>query len=215
VDDSFYRAFLPAEHRVCGLKLKPYSSWHALILYAIKSSLVEGQGNTTPSDLVIACRVCQTTWPKQPSLKMRLRDWFRVKWMERYPSAFLREFESFALYLKDHTSRPQFWNVVEGGSFREVTGPVVMWTLAGLITSSTLQPKQAWNMSVGEAAWYDASIAERNGSHLRFLWDSDVENPPVQDNLSEDELYEQAVEHLGSEAADRWYKARKENDLCH
>lgn len=137
--------------------------------------------------------------------------------MERSGSIFLREFEAFALYLKDHTSRPRFWSVVDGGAYRDVSGPVVMWTVAGLISNTTLSPKEVWNLSVGEASWYDASIAEREGSQLRFLWDDDLVDDDLSSvgELTEDEIYKQAISDLGQEGADKWYQARKENQKCH
>ena len=72
-------------------------------------------------------------------------------------------------------------------------------------------------MSVGEASWYDASIAEREGSQLRFLWDDDLIEDDLHSvaELTEDEIYKQAVSDLGQEGADRWYQARKENQKCH
>ena len=211
MDDRFFQAFLPGDHRVCGRKLRPYSAWHSLILHAINSPLVDDEGTCTPLDLIHAIRVVSTVYPAQPDLRPSIRDLIWVWRMNRNADLFSREWKLYSAYLADFTSRPRFWQDAESfGS--TVTGPACLLMVAALISRSSLLLHEAWNMSLAEGQWLEATIEERAGARLNFFYEQDVvEGVPDHDinELSDDEIYEQAVKDLGKKAADVWMMNRR------
>lgn len=109
-----------------------------------------------------------------------------------------------------HCSRPEFWQST-GDERRSLTGPPVLLTVSNL-TAHGIPLADAWNMSPGEASWYEAVFAEREGSEDRFLWEEDLlDDLPDLNEVDEATLYEQAIIDLGEDGAKIWLQARHNN----
>lgn len=210
MDDSFYKAFFPPEVRVCGVKLRPFSLWHRVCLGAVDSPFLDGGREFTPADLLVALQICKTEWPNQPDLRPSLLGRWRKRRMTNSHIRFARAGRVFVRYLSDFSSRPQFWTS-ESDNRRILTGPPILSQVCSLVANGH-SLKDAWNMSPGEADWYDCTQAERMGAEDRFLWEDDLEDDlPDLNEVDEETLMKQAILDLGPERAKQWAKARKES----
>ena len=209
MDDRFYNAFFEGDHKVLGVTLKPFSLWHQCILEAIDSPLVNGK-KVMPEDVLLAIEVFKISYPNQPRFNLspsRVIRLLRSRVNKKYTEKLVDRVSTF---IKANTSLPRFRASESQNMGGGLTAPPVMQTVVSLIKYGWSE-QEAWNMSVGRARWYEAAMMERESSSIKFLYETELDAFRAFMNRSDDEVYAQAVQDLGQEQADRWWKNRKEN----
>ena len=176
-------------HKILGIRLRPFSFWHAAYLDFIKSPFaghvrpapLSGAGvQTKPDlgDLILAIACCRARYPNPPSftgLRWRLLRWraklcysIRVRRLRHAPlMAEGLETLAFYRYLKDYSSVPTYG---ESEDSQPVKTP---WYLFAVALQLRLNPRltvaQAWNSSIGLAGWMNAAHIEASGTKIDIL----------------------------------------------
>lgn len=209
MDDRFLHGLIGSPTKVCHYRLKAFTSWHLLLLSAVKSPIIETDKDCTIDDLLVCLKVIQSQWPEVPELKPTLRDkwWaFRMKhgMVARY------EFDKFSEWLKVQLSFPEFWEK-EGDDTSVDTSnmPTLLSLIAGIICNSTISLQQAWNMRLAEARWYQAAIAQNNGAEFKIVDES--QPMPELGEVDPDEAVKVARETLPPAVFEQWYEGYKLN----
>lgn len=115
---DFYLAEIPEPVVLLGLRLRPYSLGHVILLHRIESAFVTGDGPVTIGDLAMSVLVCAHPYKEALALLDEPRlDKFMLRWHARLtaPTWWLRlRGQSRALDLKAKASA--FAEYIEAGS---------------------------------------------------------------------------------------------------
>lgn len=208
--ESFYRSFLTPEVKLLGYRLKPYCFGHQVILKALESPFLLGDRDVTPPDLIVAVKVCSLSYPFEPDIDFTFLDKVKANFLNYRPTHFFKLCILFQQYLNEHNQCPEYWHNTEGTG-NSVSAPDELFYISSLVKNG-IPLKDAWNMSIGLATWLNASFFELSGCEARYTdpIDDDL-NPPDISELTEDQIYEQAVKDLGEERAKILMKLRREN----
>lgn len=121
---DFYLSALPEPVTLLGLKLRPYSLGHVLLLHRVESAFVCG-GNVTYADLALSVFICAQTYreaeasfsdPKLPRFMRKWHDkltgdpWWRPR-LRRRKFAVIdlkAKSEAFAKYIEDGSRSPYY-----------------------------------------------------------------------------------------------------------
>jgi hypothetical protein len=162
-------AFLNANHRVYGLKMRPLSLGHAFALESIGSPFYTGALGTA-SQLRLAAWICS-----RPALAAfdangpRFRAW---SWMAGKMD-FETEAAKWAVYVADYCAPPQFWVRQTKEKHEPSKIPASILTVVHLMRLG-MSEEQAWQTPVGVAAWYEAAHYEsESGNRLDIVTDSE------------------------------------------
>lgn len=171
-DDRYYSAFLSLDsHTVCGYKLRPFSLKTRLTLEAIKSPLIPGSktaNQTTPSDLILAARVCAIPDPFVAARGGRFMDKVWLLRMLGGSPMFAAQLMAWRNYLLD-TARHPF--VAQTKEPKTKTPSGIEWTLsvASTLIEMGFTEEEAWTMPEGRAMFYFYAKAIREGADLRIV----------------------------------------------
>ena len=229
VDDAFLAALFPGEHRILGRRLQVYCHGHLASLYACQSPFVAAAGTDAQigaGDLILALRICQT--PGFPlltprDLRPRLRDLPLRWWIEGKQARLRAAAESFQRYQDGHCSFPEFYRkgaTAEDEDLPEtdapagllLSAPFVLARVCSLISRTTISEERAWRMPLALPSWYIGTMDELAGTGARFLNESEDNEDDLPEDftqMSEADLYQQALRDLGKARADEWRKARR------
>ena len=106
-DERFAEGFLHKSHRVFGIRLKPFSTWHRLQLEWIDSKMLLGGGGKW--DVYAAARICSSEYPVAADVTTP-RGIRAIWWRLRYLfTPWKREAKKFYDYLDDYYSPPKLW----------------------------------------------------------------------------------------------------------
>ena len=221
MDDRFFAALFPCRHRILGFRLRPYSFGHLAALMAVGSPLVAEAGPAAEAgagDLLLALRVCRLpAYPLLASEDLRPRfvlDGLLRWWLERRPARLKRYVQAFVCYRDDHSSFPEFYrqeaiDAEAPPSGRTLSAPALLARVCTLISRTSITLEQAWSMPLALPSWMIGTLDELDGAPVRFSSEHDEDDLPPEEELSEEELYQRAVVHLGQVAADAWRAARQ------
>jgi len=178
VDDSFAEAVVHSKaHRVLGLRLRPFSLWHAANLDFIASPFAGHKTLVDLAALYVAARVCQLRYPsvyRRSHLERALKLWmlWRFKATKRHrgkPARFplLAEVAKFSAYLRDYASRPEY---MQGEDSVPVRCPWYLYEAALLKNYNPgMTWGQCWDFPVGEAGWCNAAMHEAHGNKIELV----------------------------------------------
>ncbi len=167
LDETFAEAIVhQPRHRVLGLKLWPFSFWHAANLDFIESPFAGHTGQLDLAALLLAVKVCRLRYPSQLStLNSQLRRF--IVWRYGAQAAYLAQLNAFCVYLRDYNTGPVF------GAKDDSPGLKCPWYLIAVCQTLQNNPRltlaQAWNTEVGLGAWCNAAHAEARGVPLDIL----------------------------------------------
>lgn len=106
-DERFAEGFLHKPHRVFGIKLRPFSTWHRLQLEWIDSRVLLGKPGKW--DVYAAAKICSSEYPHAADVST-LRGLRALWWHLRYFFTPMdKEAVKFYDYLKDYASPPKLW----------------------------------------------------------------------------------------------------------
>lgn len=214
--ENFFRSWLTPSLHLCGYRLKqPFCLGHALLLEAVESPFAsaEPSARLTAADLILALRLCSQRWPFQPpGIRPSFRDRLFERWLSRHALRLSRAVETFLAWMRACTARPEYWRSSGGATGNPLTAPGHLARAAKLISRTGFSEERIWSMPYGLLCWYDGALDETQGAPLRFFYDSDLKEVaelPDLNELTEDQLFEQAQRDLGPEAAAAWQAQRE------
>ena len=163
-------AFLNAEHRVCGLLMRPLSLGHSFTLEAVCSPFFHGRTGSE-GELRLAAWICS-----RPALALPKTAGFKYGWFSNRKIDFSAECAKWATYVSDYCAAPQFWKKANkpGEDAPAPSGiPSPVSTVVRLMRLG-LTEAQAWATPVGIAAWYEAAAYEaETGERLEIVSDAE------------------------------------------
>jgi hypothetical protein len=178
--EDFAEAFVhrPEPHVVCGLRLLPYSRWHAANLDFIESPFVgnKRRESSTFAELSLAAECCRLRYPQVVRLRRDPLYRFRRVLAERkYLKDPLGEINAFKAYLDDYGSKPEIVSAeTDDGS--STKNPWYFYEVCCLLKlDPRLTRTEAWNMEVGEGGWWMAGHAEAAGAKIDLVTPEDIE----------------------------------------
>lgn len=210
MDDRFFRAFFPPEVRILGYRLRPFCAGHLLLLSAVGSPLIaqgEGKPPATPGDLLLALRICEQRHPYETVLRPRLRDvWRRIR-VERNRKLYAAAMAGFARYVEMHTAQPVVRRRSPNGKLgKPLTAPGCLALVTGLMIRG-IPEAEAWEMSLGRAAWIDAAMSEREGADI--VIGGAYDDVPLPPEMSEEEAVAEARRVMPAAVFKMWLRARQ------
>jgi hypothetical protein len=172
VDALAAESFLNAEHRVCGLRMRPLSLGHAFTLEAIGNPFYHGKLGTL-DELRLAAWMCS-----RPPLALPQTTGWRYKlWRWGTDKADLSaEVTRWRAYVADYVAPPQFWNKAPKAGEQRAEPSKIPHNLSSVVRLMRLgfSEERAWATPVGVAAWYEAAAFEaEHGSKLDIVTDAE------------------------------------------
>lgn len=163
-----------SNHRVLGLRLRPFSLWHLALLQEIDSPLLiplrkDEPCAAGPRDLARAVRICRLRWPQI--------DWkgdFDLRVLCALLGGFTKHLAAFAEYVKDFQASPEYIVIPPERNGNEPpraprgAPPAILRTLREVIQVTGCSRSDAWDMPVGEARWWYA-IADNERFECDFM----------------------------------------------
>lgn len=159
---DFYQAAIPEPYTILGLRLRPYSLGHIILLHWVKSAFVLG---TKPGmeDLVTSVFICTQTYeeairaldnPKLPKFMLR---WERK--IGRFD--FDLKAKEFADYILAHSKAPLF--KLEEGKTRPNACPLVQSVKIALLSETNLTETEILNRCWSLCLWDFITLLCRTG----------------------------------------------------
>lgn len=165
-------------HKVLGLRLRPFSFWHAAQLDFICSPFAGHKSNLDFAALWVAARICQTRYPRIPRrTRFEYLRKLHALWkysqllrpalapdLSRITSPFLEELSKFALYLRDYNTRPTYGERSDSVS---VNSPWYLYETSMLRRfNPRITKAQAWDSVIGETRWDNVGMIEASGHQV-------------------------------------------------
>jgi len=213
MDDRFFHGLIGSPTRVCHYDLKALTPWHFLLLSAIHSPVLDPDKECGVNDLLVCLKVLQLDWPQVPDLKSTTRDKWWAFQMNSHRVA-RREFSKFSQWIEVQLSFPEFWDKDDDSdSSSEDTSnmPGVLSLVAGMVCNSSIQLRDAWNMRISEARWYQAAIAHNNGADFKLVDQS--QEMPTFDDVKPSDAVDVARQAMPPKAFAKWHEAYKKNQM--
>jgi hypothetical protein len=170
MDSLAAEAFLNADHRIYGLRMRPLSLGHAFTLEAVSSPFFRGELGS-PHELRLAAWICAHK-PLQMPKASGLAYWawhLATKRMD-----FNEQVSRWMVYSADYVAPPQMWSKVQTKS--EAKPSRIPSAIASVVRLMKLgmNERQAWGTPVGAATWYEAALYEADaGMALDIVTDSE------------------------------------------
>jgi len=211
MDDRYFHGILGCEAVVCGRRLSNLTPWHVTILYAINSPFVGDDVKMTAGDVLLFLAVSKAQWPERPNLKPRLRDiWWLIR-MGR-EREFRKQSRILNAWVKPQLSTPRLWQDEGNKSTgKNLTSPAMAALVVTLVSKVGVTLKEAWNMRLSEARWYDTVKAELEGAEIKVAYDNEEEFKDGLEGKRESEIIAIARQQLEEKAFKQWLAARRKN----
>ena len=181
---GFYQAAVPDGWQILGVRLRPLSLGHLILLHRYDSAFVVG-GLPTPADLVMSVLICSRTYEDaldlvesgqfkreakklEKALKLCGDEEARCKW--------------FVEYMEEGLDGPKLWTKEKsGGTFG---APPEQTVKVGLMSQLGLSETEVLNRPFSLCLWDMATLAEMNGT-LKIYSQRDAELKQQAEELEE------------------------------
>lgn len=175
VDPRFLESLIHARaHRVCGVRLAPYSVAHRLCLGVFAPRVLLGVGVRWP-DLEVAVTLCSRHDPFAVLPRLgRARSWRGLAWRYLWPGSLRLQARSFAAYLDDYDAAPEFWDTPDEGGGSSGKTPLEA-RVAIALTKCGLSLAEAWRCPAGLASWLLAARSEMESGESDIITPEDRE----------------------------------------
>jgi hypothetical protein len=160
-----------SEHRVLGVRLRPFSLWHELVLdfvqngFGISETAMLSRADAA-EELSRAVRICRCRYGE---VDVRpIRSW-RGAW-SLLGRGLERELRAFRAYVEDFRQIPEYTIIPSKLGSNEPRGqpPEVLKMIVGVVAVTGCTRREAWEMPSGEARWFYAMHLRAAGSDLDF-----------------------------------------------
>lgn len=166
MDNYFTRAALADPPKILGVRLRPFSCWHSLLLSLFDSPFLDGRAITIES-IVMALLICSGRYRDG----LRRVSGFRHAWVIRarlrWAMAFAdldREIKRLTDYMALYFERPSYWQT---GDCKHSRIPYPFWLAATLqMRINGMTAADIWDMPMGLACGYESVIAEEHGMEI-------------------------------------------------
>ena len=176
--DPFYLAAIPEPRTILGLRLRPLSLGHIILLYRLESVFVCG-GIPTFSDLALSVLICASTYKEglsyleNPDLSSELRRWadkltglntFLVRIGIRKPTPINLEEKSAALseYIAEASKVPNYH--FNPSDFTEISCPSAQIVKVTLMREMKFSEEEILDRSWALCLWDFVTLKAINGS---------------------------------------------------
>lgn len=178
--DPFYLAAVPDAWEVLGIRLRPFSLGHIILLHRIGSPFLGGQSTRAAfDDLALAVLLCSESYNNgaailnDPSLPNLLNKWAnRLTGMDRWTvrngwrKARIPDFSSHALdfskYIREHSKLPSY--DFNPGDFREMHCPEPQIVKVTLMRDMHFQEAQLMDRCWGLCLWDFVTLRALSGT---------------------------------------------------
>ncbi|MDA7624668.1 hypothetical protein N8697_00700 [bacterium] len=171
---GFHQAAIPDSWQVLGVKLRPLSLGHLILLHRYESAFVSG-GLPTPADLVMSVLICSRTY--EDSLDLVESGQFKreAKKLDkalRVCGDVKSRCEWFVEYLEEGLAGPKLWT--KDGSGQNLGAPPEQVVKVALMSKLGLSETEVLNRPFSLSLWDIATLAEMNGT-LKIYSEQDAE----------------------------------------
>jgi hypothetical protein len=209
MDERYLSALIGSEVRVCGYKLARLTLWHMTLLEAIGSPfVVQKKGQSIyPRDIVIFCKVLQSSYPSQPKLSPTISDALFIRQMERKPRKYIDRLKAIRGWLKEELSLPVLYQG-DSNNFHKHSTPSMLALNAAICSRTNERHAEVWNMRLAAARWLDVALAEIDGAKITISFENEEKAPDSPEGL---EAIEMAREKLPPHIFKKWLANQKKN----
>lgn len=183
LEPKLAEALINSEHRILGRKLRPFCLWHLALLQTLDSPYLAA-GKVEPFDLRTAVGVCSLHYGQ--SKVIRPLAFITSRSVTRFEQAS----NKFLAYIGDYLQRPEY-TIVEpdrrGSGTPLGPPPEVLQIVDDVMFQRNITERQAWEMPIGLAYWYQAMTVKR-------VYNTDFMTP------EEKEYQRKLKEHLAKKA---------------
>lgn len=170
-----------------GVRLRPFSIWHRVLLKTVDSPFITGQ-RVTLWDFRVAAGICRSTFGRSRLSKPYLWAFLihclaflrAFAWKDRTRTPMQVELErlkqAFADYTGDYLQTPEYSFVPPDTDGRPTRSrppvgraPDEIEQIGELIHWSGWSREVVWNLPIGEANWYRAMAQRSAGNELDFV----------------------------------------------
>lgn len=185
----YTRAVLLQPPKVAGVRLRPFSLWHAQVLQALDSPLATGK-EFQLHDLIEIILVCKDR--QRDNLKSYLRfinsKAVRFCWWLRWLFTDTNQAHNeLVTYYNEYTKSPDAWPSGDNSGFSAIDPPFKTATVIAMYMGG-VKLSDVWDMPYCLAMCYRASIMEENGVDI-----VDEKNLMIADNA--EEIFKQGGMH--------------------
>lgn len=168
-DRRFLNAFLtPSRTTILGFVLPPFCLKHRIWLDGIESPFVQENKEITPTDLIIALKLCAGQSLDAPTWK--------DKWIGFRLTMNKKMFENaccaFVSYIETSPNWPRFFEKKDKKSFGSSGIPWQLSILASLVKHG-VQYQEALEMPEAKAIWLSAMFSIQDGAKIELLTTDD------------------------------------------
>jgi hypothetical protein len=164
MDRRLAESLINIPHRVCGIRLAPFSLWHSLLLDLYDSPIVRGHRSTTESDFLTALGICKIR-SRSDSHALGYFQRARAAWfLHRAPEV---ETAGMLSYLADYNDFPKISGVATTGDRLKTQWQFNIFCRLQRFTNYSAD--QAWFLPLGEAIHISAALVEINGGKLNMV----------------------------------------------
>ena len=184
-----------------------------MLLRALKSPFMDSTGNIGANDLIIALKVCSSTYPFEPSFKLSFRERFHLFYLSRNHKELLKYVMLFQTYKNDHFYGPEYAEDTGNNISKSImNSPLELSYIINLMKMG-FNYKECWSLSIGLVTWITAASNEMSGSNKTFIDPLEVDDSDFEDLtiLTDDELYKVVLEDLGEVRAKEFMRKRQKN----
>jgi hypothetical protein len=167
MDQRFLSAFTdPAQIKMLGRLVSPFSMLRRVQLEAIESPFVVTEKPVRPLDLLIAVKICAG----EPVGKLSLKDHYYLGRMSASETYFVRQMCRFSEFVLIE-SWPKFWE--KKAKHHNSTGMPWVLTVVCNLMQHGVSEERAWTMPESQAIWLHSAFAIGNGADMKVLTKDD------------------------------------------
>jgi hypothetical protein len=157
--NPFIASMFVRPREILARGLRPFSAWHWAAFVALDLPFLSKRP-PTPDDLVLAVAVCCTQFGDD----LTALD-VPPGWGNEFD--FVRELETFRLYLNEHCTFPDRYETVgsEGSRMSAIPSPFYCVSTV-LMHMHGITEAEAWNMPLCRLVAYKEAVAESQGAEL-------------------------------------------------
>lgn len=173
IDERFAEAFIQSEHKLMGMAVLPFCSWHKLQLEIIQSPVLLGEPITLANIWQMA-KICQTVYPIAAVFPAK-NTWFaRWGWFLRFRKFnVVQQAKAVSEYLKDHNSGAKLWDTKKSGQAKERDCDDNLDAVSYYLNKTKCSEVEAWMLPLGKLSWYNLMFARMDGAEIHFWTPSD------------------------------------------
>lgn len=179
--EPFYLAAIPDAWEILGVKLRPFSLGHVILLHRIESPFLVGwkaESLPTFDDLAVAVLICSCTYEEalevieSPALPSILRTWadritgmdqwsVRIGWNKATPVDFTTAAIEFSDYIKEHSKIPNY--EFNPSDFNDLNCPEVQVVKVSLMRDMHIPEAEILDRGWGQCLWDYVTLRAMDG----------------------------------------------------